>query len=189
MGKTTQQDKLRMYLEAAGKTVLTVRDPGSTLFAEVARPFARQVGYELNPLAQFLLFCATRIDLVEKVLKPALESDEYDFALLDRWWMSTYIYQCLVGGNPEDMFWLIHDSVGFDGDLTFVIDGEPEQCLYRAKGDSSFEKIELQTQFKGHYLESAEKFPGKHSIVTTRSIDKTFEEIRLVVENTWDLES
>ena len=68
-GKTTQA---RMLAEALGDEALLVREPGGTPAAERIRELVKG-DTELTPMAETLLFGAARADLVERVIRPALQ--------------------------------------------------------------------------------------------------------------------
>jgi dTMP kinase len=69
-GKTTQAG---MLCDALGAEALCVREPGGTQVGERIRAVLKDPGLELSPETEALLFAAARAELVERVIRPALE--------------------------------------------------------------------------------------------------------------------
>ena len=69
-GKTTQA---RMLVDALGERAVAVREPGGTPVGERVRDLLKDPAVELGPAAEALLFAAARAELVERVIRPALE--------------------------------------------------------------------------------------------------------------------
>ena len=99
-GKTTQAAWLAERLQALGRDVLVVREPGGTAFAEEVRRLLLHVPYDLTPESELFLFQASRADLTARVIRPALEAGRVVIA--DRFELSTRAYQ--AGGRelPAD---------------------------------------------------------------------------------------
>src|SRR4051794_23487452 len=68
-GKTTQA---RMLAEALGEEALLVREPGGTPAGERIRALVKDPAAELSPMTEVLLFGAARAELVDRVIRPAL---------------------------------------------------------------------------------------------------------------------
>ena len=90
-GKSTQLGLLRGWLEGRGRTVVTVREPGATHLSESIREILLSNKQTITPTAELLLFSAARTQLVETVIRPALERG--DVVLCDRFVDSTTAYQ------------------------------------------------------------------------------------------------
>lgn len=90
-GKSTQLMMLREWLESHGHRVVTVREPGATLLSESIREILLSNRQSITPTAELLLFSAARTQLVETVIRPALEKGEV--VLCDRYVDSTTAYQ------------------------------------------------------------------------------------------------
>jgi dTMP kinase len=103
-GKTTQVRMLAEWLAAAGRPVFAYREPGGTPVGdEIRKILLDHPGSDIVPRAESLLFMASRAQLVERQIVPALASGAV--VLLDRFFLSTYAYQ--VAGRG-----LAHDQVG-----------------------------------------------------------------------------
>jgi dTMP kinase len=100
VGKSTQAELLRARLAAAGQGVQVVREPGGTALGEAVRELllARReitIGAE----AQMLLFLASRLELWEERIEPALRRGEV--VISDRYHLSTIVYQGIAGALGE----------------------------------------------------------------------------------------
>ncbi len=72
-GKSTQAERLAEILRAAGNTVVSVRDPGTTSLAERVREILLdRTVTGVDPMAELMLYLACRAQLVGEVVRPAL---------------------------------------------------------------------------------------------------------------------
>lgn len=94
-GKSTQLRRLSGALAAAGLPHVCLREPGGTPLGSEVRRVLLDRGSDITPRAEALLFMASRAQLVEREIRPALARGEV--VLLDRFFLSTYAYQ--VGGH------------------------------------------------------------------------------------------
>src|SRR5450830_495022 len=91
-GKTSQLPALATYLEGLGYKVVCTREPGGTAISDQIREVLTSMkNQELHPRTEILLFLAARAQLVEQVIKPALEVGK--IVLCDRYGDSTLAYQ------------------------------------------------------------------------------------------------
>jgi dTMP kinase len=121
-GKSTLTRWLTAQLVAEGRRVLTVRQPGGTPIAEAARKLALKSKHEITPAAELFLFLAARADLVDRVVRPAL--DDGQVVVADRYDLSTLAYQVAGRGLPrlEVEAALRLATGGLVPDLTLVLD-------------------------------------------------------------------
>lgn len=121
-GKSTLTRSLTSRLLAEGRRVLPVRQPGGTPIAEAARKLALKSKHEITPAAELFLFLAARADLVDRVVRPALEDGQV--VLADRYDLSTLAYQVAGRGlpRPEVEAALRLATGGLVPDLTLVLD-------------------------------------------------------------------
>lgn len=125
-GKSTQAALLCAFLQRSGRTALHLREPGSTPVGEALRALLLDRGTgELRPETEALLFSAARAELVPGVIAPALARGEVVVA--ERCWVSTVVYQGLVGG--VDLDWIDGLTAAAHGDRwptrVFVLDVPP----------------------------------------------------------------
>lgn len=96
-GKSTQIRLLKERLEAAGYTVTQLREPGGTPIGEDIRSILLDTGNTaMAPWTELFLYEAARAQLVEEVIRPALERGEV--VLCDRFFDSTTVYQGMARG-------------------------------------------------------------------------------------------
>ena len=95
-GKTTQARRLAEALPNS----LLVREPGGTDTGERVRELIKDPGLAVDPLAELLLFCAARAQLVNDVIVPARE--EGRIVVCDRFSDSSIAYQGIARGLGAD---------------------------------------------------------------------------------------
>jgi dTMP kinase len=99
-GKTTQLRMLSEWLASRGDRVVAVREPGGTPLGDEIRRILLDPDSDIVPRAESLLFMASRAQLVEREIVPALH--EGMTVLLDRYFLSTYAYQVAGRGLPHE---------------------------------------------------------------------------------------
>jgi len=99
-GKSTQVDRLAQSLRNKGEQVVTVREPGSTSLGERVRDILLDGDEPLCAEAEALLFLASRAQLLEEVIEPALAAGKWVIA--DRFHISTVVYQGIAGELGEE---------------------------------------------------------------------------------------
>lgn len=97
-GKTTIAHRLTEHLKTFGKDVVLTREPGGTPGAEEIRTMllSGDPG-KLTPSAELLSFYAARVDHIEQLIAPALESGK--IVITDRFDLSTWAFQ--ASAHPE----------------------------------------------------------------------------------------
>ncbi len=140
-GKTTQLELLNKYLTGLGKQVLSLREPGGTLFAEEIREILLHSNHKLMKESELFLFESARADVVSKVIKPALANGK--IVLCDRFYDSTTAYQGYGRGLDIDAIFQINSfaTQGLKPDLTFYLNVSIETSNLRA-GNKKKDKIE-----------------------------------------------
>ena len=142
-GKTSQIPWLAARLEAEGYAVVTTREPGGTPIGDQIR----QVLFDLDnkamePRSEILLFQASRAQLVEQVIRPALA--EGKVVLCDRYADSTLAYQGY--GHKVDLEQLntiVHFATGgLKPDLTLFLDVKVEQGLQRRDSGGDWNRLD-----------------------------------------------
>jgi dTMP kinase len=90
-GKTTLVAGLSAALEARGRPVLVLREPGGVEVSERIRALVKDPALDMDPRAEALLYAAARAQLVAEQLRPLLERGQW--ILLDRFVDSSLAYQ------------------------------------------------------------------------------------------------
>lgn len=98
-GKSTQLRRLSAALAHHAMPHVCLREPGGTPLGTEVRRVLLDRGSDITPAAEALLFMASRAQLVEREIRPALARG--DVVLLDRFFLSTYAYQVAGHGLPE----------------------------------------------------------------------------------------
>lgn len=143
-GKSTAISIIKSVVEAAGHTVVTTREPGGTPMAEAIRDCVKHDWgtEEVTIEAELLLMYASRVQLLENVIKPAMKQGNW--VIGDRHDMSSRAYQ--GGGRQIDSVMIdpLRDIAlkGFEPDLTLYLDVTPEEGLKRARGRGELDRIE-----------------------------------------------
>ncbi len=136
-GKSTQLAHLAARLRSAGGQPLCLREPGGTPLGTDVRRILLDRASVITPRAEALLFMASRAQLVEHEIQPALARG--DVVLLDRFFLSTYAYQ--VGGHalsePDVRNANHFATAGLVPDLTLMLSFPATDGLARAAARAS----------------------------------------------------
>ena len=131
-GKTTQADRLAAWLRGLGHDVVTCRDPGGTALGDRLRNllFDRHA-VPISTRSEMLLFMASRAQLVEEVIAPALAAGR--IVVSDRYLLANIVYQGSAGGLQEEEIALVGmvATSGLLPDLTLVLDIAPTAAEVR----------------------------------------------------------
>lgn len=98
VGKTTQARRFVGALERHGVACAHLREPGGTSLGDAIRHTLLEPFRTITPRAEALLFMASRAQLMNEKLMPALAAG--DVVILDRFFLSTYAYQIRARGLP-----------------------------------------------------------------------------------------
>lgn len=98
-GKSTQLKRLIELLESHAIVSTYVREPGGTPIGERIRQILLDTSSEMTIRCEMLLYMASRAQLVEQTIRPALARNEVVIA--DRFLSSTFAYQGSGGGVPD----------------------------------------------------------------------------------------
>ncbi|MDO4244830.1 MAG: dTMP kinase [Deinococcus sp.] len=141
-GKTTQLARLEARLRGTGRCVTVTREPGGTPLGMRVREVVLDPTLEMGPLSEFLLYSASRAQLVQDVLRPALERG--DVVLCDRYFDSSLAYQGAGRGLPLALLRDLTREVtgGLTPDLTLLLDLDPAVGLARAAQRGQADRLE-----------------------------------------------
>ncbi|KJF95530.1 thymidylate kinase [Photobacterium angustum] len=169
----------------------STREPGGTPLAEQMRALVKE-GHPDEPLtdmAELLLLYAARIQLVDNVIKPALNQGQW--VVGDRHDMSSQAYQGGGRGFDKALMENLRDTVlgDFRPDLTIYMDIDPELGLQRARGRGALDRIEqMNVDFfhraRARFLELSENQPNVIIIDASQSLDKVTEDLQSAL-NAW----
>ena len=122
-GKTTQAARLVDWLRAAGREVVACRDPGGTALGDRLRALVKdRSDVSIGMTAEMLLFMASRAQLIEEVIRPALARGAV--VVGDRYLLSNVVYQGIAGGLAVEDIWHVGRAAtgGLMPDLTVILD-------------------------------------------------------------------
>ena len=146
-GKSTAVSVIKKFFESEkGQETVLCREPGGTDLGEKIRDMVKSSSGDekIDPRTELLLMYASRIQLVENVIRPAINNGSS--VICDRFYYSTYAYQ--GGGRGIDLKIIdeIHKAslAGFKPDLTVYMDISPELGLSRAAGRGELDRFELE---------------------------------------------
>jgi dTMP kinase len=162
-GKTTQAELLAETLRGEGRRVVATREPGGTELGERIRDLLL-AGGEMSSWAEAALFAAARAQLVDEVIRPALETGAD--VVCDRYVDSSLAYQGIGRGlGVEHVLELnLEATRGLLPDRTFLVALDAEEAARRADGEADRierEGIEFQAAVGRAYEELAARFPER----------------------------
>lgn len=163
-GKSSAVRYVTDYLQRHGiNRIECTREPGGTPLAERMRAIVKEVHDErLTIEAELLLMYASRVQLVETRIKPALADGVW--VVGDRHDLSSQAYQGGGRGIDAQLIGAIKQAVlgNFKPDLTLYLDIDPALGLQRARHRGELDRIELEQlsffeRTQARYLELAAK--------------------------------
>lgn len=188
-GKSTQLERLSAYLNRKGLEVLCTQDPGGTGIGEKLREVLlspRNRG--MSSLTELLLYLASRAQLVEEVLRPALAQGKV--VISARFSDSSLAYQGYGRGLDKQLIRKMNQVATADlkPDLTILLDIDIPRGLKRARAGSNGDRLEQEErQFhqrvREGYIKLAKRDPKRIKMVKVEgSIAKVQAEIRQHVD-------
>ena len=129
-GKTTQAARLAAALEAAGREVVRLREPGGTPISEKVRALLLDpANGAMTAPCELLLYEASRAQLVGEVVEPALARGAW--VVCDRFADSTTAYQRAGRGLPAPVVEEANTLACGDcvPDVTLWLDVDPRRAL------------------------------------------------------------
>ncbi len=159
-GKSTQLRRLSASLDRSRVSHVCLREPGGTPLGTEVRRLLLDRASDITPRAEALLFMASRAQLVEREIRPALARG--DVVLLDRFFLSTYAYQVGGHGLPEAEVLSANAFAtgGLVPDLTLLLTFPVEEGLARAgRRAAAHDRMELMgLDFHGRVGAAFERF-------------------------------
>jgi len=183
-GKSTQIKRLAKRLEEMGYSVITTREPGGTPIGDQIRQvLVRMENKELHPRTEILLFLAARAQLVEQVIKPALQDGK--IILCDRYGDSTLAYQGYGHGLDLEQLRRMLDFATdhLKPDLTILLDLDVKTGLMRKKAEDEWNRLDayealFHERVREGYLQLAREEPERWRIVdASQAIDAVQEDL------------
>lgn len=188
-GKSSAVRYVTDYLQRHGiNRIECTREPGGTPLAERMRAIVKEVHDErLTIEAELLLMYASRVQLVETRIKPALADGVW--VVGDRHDLSSQAYQGGGRGIDAQLIGAIKQAVlgNFKPDLTLYLDIDPALGLQRARHRGELDRIELEQlsffeRTRVRYLELA----AKDDSIVVIDAAQTPEQVKMAIESALD---
>ncbi|MBX4267597.1 dTMP kinase [Clostridium estertheticum] len=185
-GKTTQIELLEKHLQDSGYEVVRVREPGGTEISEKIREIILDNdNCKMSYMCEALLYAASRAQLVNEVIKPALENGK--IVICDRFVYSSMVYQGIGRGLGMERIKSINE-VALDGlkpDLTFMIAIPYEEGLNRKKKQGNLDRLENSgNEFHKKVFEGYMDICIKYDKIEVLDGNRSVEEIQKDIINT-----
>jgi dTMP kinase len=184
-GKSTVAQRVGERLEADGRTVVRVREPGGTAVGERIR--AILLGHDLapDPWTEALLFAAARAQLAAEVIGPALA--EGVWVLSDRSVYSSLAYQGAGRGLGVDAVRSVNEPglLGVWPSIVILLEVDPAEGLRRQDGGDRIgdEGVEFQRRVARGFAATAASEPERFVVLDAAGplgdvVDAAYREIR-----------
>ncbi|WEV64204.1 dTMP kinase [Bifidobacterium sp. ESL0732] len=181
VGKTTQVERLKRYVEELGREVVVTREPGGTKLGVDLRQLLLHGG-DIAPRTEALLFAADRAQHVAEVIRPALARGAV--VISDRYIDSSLAYQ--AGGRELTQEEVRNLSLWATNNLlperTYLLDMDPEASHGRL--DHSEDRMEsagggFQERTRQAFLDLAAHEKSRFKVIdASKPIDEVWSQIR-----------
>lgn len=181
-GKSSQAQRLADHLRSKGHEVLFTREPGGTAIGDQIRRVIMSLNNkEMSPEAEFLLFSASRAQVVRELIQPHLEGG--GVVVCDRFYDSSIAYQGY--GHELDLEALNRVTQFVTGglvpDLTFLLDLTSELGLERRKQDGRWNRLDdydldFHERVRNGYLRMVELDPKRWVVVDASQTEQQIQE-------------
>lgn len=207
VGKTTQVERLRQYLESRGRTVVVTREPGGTPLGVALRklllhnvslsnasddtsPDSGTAGNppaDIAPRAEALIFAADRAQHVAELIRPAL--DRGDVVITDRYLDSSLAYQ--AGGRELTPAEIRNLSLWATNGLlpvrTYLLDMDPSVSHTRLQHEADRMESagdDFQNRTRRAFLDLASAEPDRFRVIdAAQSIDQVWSAIQSDIDD------
>ena len=181
-GKSVQARALYQRLSRLAAPAILIHEPGVTsLGRKIAHWLKWGKDMGISPMAELMLFSASRAQLVNEVMKPNLQSDKV--VVCDRYADSTTAYQSYGRGLDLEMVNAVNEAAIQEvrPDLTILLDVPVEDGLARKKGNKpdrfEQEDIAFHQRVRQGYLELAKAEPDRWLVVDAAQSKEEIAEI------------
>lgn len=188
VGKSTQSALFCQWLGSQGHEVVACRDPGSTALGEQVRQILLASSEEtpISRMSEMLLYMAARAQLVEEVIRPALNAGKV--VVSDRYLLANVVYQAYAGGLDLQQVRTVGQIAtgGLAPECVFLLDMSQEDANKRI--DRELDRMEnrgaeYRQRLRDGFLAEARLQPESiHVIDASRSVDEIQAEIREIAE-------
>ena len=190
-GKSTQLRLLTTFLREHGFNVVATREPGGTPIGDEIRGILHHVdNTAMSPIAEVLLYAASRAQLVSEIIRPALVAGK--LVICDRYIDSTFAYQGYGRGLDQDMLKALTSIATGDlwPDLTLLLDVEVSTGLARRLSEGEemnrldLEESAFHERVRRGYHRLAQSHPDRWEVVDAgREVDAIQADVRRIVSS------
>ncbi len=189
VGKTTNINFIREYLEARKLKVTVTREPGGSILAEEVR--ALLLNHRQDDMAddaELLLMFAARAEHLHQVIHPALKRGEW--VISDRFTDATYAYQGGGRGISMDRIAQLENWVqgDFRPELTLLLDAPVSVGLERVGKRGKLDRFEKEKsdffeRVRNTYLDRAKQLPQRFRVIdATLPLEKVQSQIKICLD-------
>jgi dTMP kinase len=191
VGKSTQMELFCDWLRESEHSVVTCRDPGGTKLGEELREIIlHRQETPIGPVAEMLLYMASRAQLVADVIQPALAAGKT--IVSDRFLLSNVAYQGHAGGVTVDDVWNVGAvaTTAITPDLTLMLDMPSEVAAGRLNRE--LDRIESRgdeflSRVREGFLIEAKQAPERIALIdAARDIESIQADIRTAAQRVID---
>ena len=144
VGKSTQVRLFNEALRGRGYDVVECRDPGTTRLGERIREvlLSSDAKTTIGRCSEMLLYMAARAQLVDEIIRPALDAGR--MVVADRYLLANVVYQGHAGGLDPQQIWQVGQVAtgGILPDCVFVLDMSVDSANQRL--NRSLDRMESQ---------------------------------------------
>ena len=143
-GKSTQIELLNDYLSEKGYDIIVTREPGGTQISEKIRQIILDKENEkMSDMTELMLYVAARAQLVDEVIKPALDKNQV--VISDRFVDSSAVYQGIARGLGTKLVYEMNQyAISRMPDITFLLDLDAKEGIKRKKHQAALDRLELE---------------------------------------------
>lgn len=182
-GTTTQSNLLVEYLKDLGLKAMRSAEPSSSPFGqEIRKWLSEPIENEPNLLTMLALaFAADRMHHVHHTLAPALKN--YDFVIVDRYVLSSLVYQ---GLHLPNSFIVEINRFALVPDATLVLDVSAKTALERLgkrEGNKEFyESRPMLEKIRSRYVHFVNQDPENYILIdASLSVEQVHQQILKVI--------
>lgn len=186
-GKSTQLRRFAACVRGAGVPLCEVREPGGTPIGERIREILLDpIHDEMAVRCEMMLYMASRAQLVEQKIRPALSRGE--MVLADRFISSTLAYQGAAGGLPREEILAVADAAcgprGRPGscwpDLVVIFD--VDEATARSRLSATLDRMEQKAadfhrRVRDGYRDQVATDPAHHLLIDASGSEDHVEQL------------
>lgn len=187
-GKSTAVSVILDVLKNHKIEAINTREPGGTAISEELRNLLKNKNYQgiMDPRTELLLMYAARVQLVEQVIKPALNRGAW--VIVDRFELSTLAYQGGGRGLDEAMIKTLSSFCleGLSPDLTIFMDIHPDLGMQRVKQRGEQDRFEKEatlffTRVYDKYLSQVDSLATAVKVDASLPLEQVIESIKNII--------